>query len=792
MKFNEENGVILLSCREFVATARRGISTSLPFDEEQACAFCIGSKKRELLTHRIEGEEYVLELRCHADEVKLSSVTLSFMGDINPQRVRRELREQVRGEAFIFSYVLALQNGYGSVTVNTVYTSEQSGESATYTEEVSLTRLEKFFDKCLCAVRIFARPEIDRVTKRLPTMRALRFPYKKVRDGQREFIETAYKNLARGGTLFATAPTGTGKTVSAIYPALRAMGDKKISKTFYLTPKGTTANAAKECLELFSERGAIVLGIILTAKEKLCPMGHVCKNSKSACKYCACNNLSAAVLSLYSKQICVVTDREILECAAEFSVCPYELSLAYSELCDVVICDFNYLFDTRVYIRRYFDEGGDFAFLIDEAHNLPDRAREMYSAEISEEAIILPSIDLVLGEHSRLKNLARDGGKRFYDTLFPYLKEDIRRDESENLVSCTHLSEIPAPLYSLFEELIGASESELYTEYGAIDEEKVARVKYIRDYLYSLKSFYSAMCRFSSSYELFLFYENERIRAKVFCIDTGADIAERLKKGRGAIFFSATLTPLYYYKSVLGNDTAASVLELPSPFDSSHLSVSIMDKISTRYSEREDTLLAICSSIAACVSARRGNYMIFSPSFEYSERLAKIFAAKYPKIKILSQRKNMSKKEKDAFLAEFNKDSDSYLIAFCVMGGIYSEGIDLAGDRLIGAVIVGIGMPSLSYEREAICAYYDERFEEGKQFAYIYPGVNRVLQAAGRVIRREDDRGVIVLIDDRFADPIYKKVIPTLWSDMRFIQTPKELNEAVKEFWKSTDGAGEN
>jgi DNA excision repair protein ERCC-2 len=208
-----------------------------------------------------------------------------------------------------------------------------------------------------------------------------------------------------------------------------------------------------------------------------------------------------------------------------------------------------------------------------------------------------------------------------------------------------------------------------------------------------------------------------------------------------------------------------------------------MDKISTRYSERDKTLPAVCRAIAATVSAKRGNYMIFSPSFAYSEALASAFAAKYPKIKVLSQRKDMSKKEKEAFLNEFKEESSSYLIGFCVMGGIYSEGIDLVGDSLIGAVVVGIGMPALSYEREAICAYFNEKYEEGKQFAYIYPGMNRVLQAAGRVIRRETDRGVIVLIDDRFDDPIYKTVIPKLWSGMKFIKDPKELRDELDKFW---------
>ena len=283
---------------------------------------------------------------------------------------------------------------------------------------------------------------------------------------------------------------------------------------------------------------------------------------------------------------------------------------------------------------------------------------------------------------------------------------------------------------------------------------------------------------------MFVFYTDEKIRVKLYCIDTGNEISKRLKKGRAAIFFSATLTPIYYYTSLLGADSTSESLALESPFVPEQLSVSIMDAISTRYSERADTLSAVCRVIAATVSAKRGNYIIFAPSFAYAEALANSFSHKYPKIHTILQTKNMSQAQKRDFLAEFSKEDKSYLVAFCVMGGIYSEGIDLAGDSLIGAVIVGIGMPGLSYEREAICAYYDEKHEEGKQFAYIYPGMNRVLQAAGRVIRREDDKGVIVLIDDRFADPIYKKIIPSLWRGMQYIKDPKELRDTLDKFWR--------
>jgi Rad3-related DNA helicase len=290
---------------------------------------------------------------------------------------------------------------------------------------------------------------------------------------------------------------------------------------------------------------------------------------------------------------------------------------------------------------------------------------------------------------------------------------------------------------------------------------------------------------------LFTKKDTARLMAGMLTLDPGKTVRSMTEKGRGAVFFSATLSPMEYYKSLLGADGSSEVLAASSPFAPECLSVSIMDKISTRYTERERTLPAVARTIAATMNPRRGNYMVFAPSFEYLGALADSFRRSYPKIKVIEQKREMSQKERAAFLAEFENTRDEYLVGFAVMGGIYSEGIDLVGDRLIGAVVVGIGIPSLSYEREAMAEYYEERYEEGKQYAYVYPGMNRVFQAAGRVIRHELDRGVIVLIDDRFDDPIYRKAIPALWPGTEYIGDPKELNARIKEFWQGVDEENE-
>lgn len=793
MKYDAESGKIGIELKEFVTLARRSLSTFNTRDEDEpalreltARRLCkiIGEHTSEKLYFEFFSGGFDFELTPIADSLSENKITLARMVRSAAAKPDRHEEAEVRGEAFILGHILCNTMGYKEVLLRLIYLSESSELYTEKCETVSETKLSLFFDKCITALSVYAGPEIERVTERLPTLKTLKFPYANIREGQSIFVRSAYRTLSRGGVLYASAPTGTGKTVSALFPALRTLGDGRCDKVFYLTPKTTTAEAAKECLELFAEKGAKLRAVILSAKERCCIGGHACRDSRGACKNSACKRLTEATLAIYAKALTVVTAKDIIPIAESYEVCPYELELAYSELCDVIICDFNYLFDPVVYIRRYFTAGGRFAILVDEAHNLGERAREMFSAEIDADYFLEISANELLGPLSATKKLSITASTVFRETLYPFVKDELRKTKDEVTVGATALSDIPSRLYQIFDEFVSVIDEEIKTNLLARDEEKEMRIKALRGYYYEIKRFSDTLSRFDSAYKLLIFYDDGNIRARLFCLDTGPEIKRRLALGHGAVLFSATLSPLGYYRETLGGERSDETLEVNSPFAPEQLSVSIMDKISTRYSEREDTLLAVVRTIAAAVSAKRGNYMVFTPSFEYNEALADAFRTKYPKLNILTQKKNMTQVEKSQFLEEFKSPDKSYLIGFCVMGGIYSEGIDLAGDSLIGAVIVGIGMPSLSYEREAIAEYYQEKYEEGKQYAYIYPGMNRVFQAAGRVIRREDDRGIIVLIDDRFDDPIYKESLPKLWQGVKFVETPARLKEIITEFWQ--------
>ena len=781
MKFDSKENRLIISAKELVMLAHRGISR--PYDTDPVRdTDAVPDGEKVYLTKECKIGEFDATVYGHADRVTEGKLTL--LREVTPRgkKVTKEDREQIRGEGFLLLSLLG-----ENAALDIIYF-DREGEIITEECETPTKKsLDAFFVKCIEIAEKYAMPEVDRVTKRLPAFKGLKFPYKTVREGQRDFISAAHRAISHGTVLCASLPTGTGKTVSVIYPALRALGEEKCEKVFYLTPKHTTAKAAADCLDLFATQGTEIKACILSAKETVCRGGHVCKTREADCRLSNFAKLPDAVMTLYNEGKTTVTRADFERVGVEYGICPHELSLCYSEICDVIICDFNYLFDPQVYIKRYFTEGGKFAYLIDEAHNLPDRAREMYSAELSLDSLTTLAENPLLDKHSALRTQLKEAEKALADLLFPYIKEELHDGEDGEKIGAASLSEPPAEMYTIVYNLARDVEYAYHLALRERDEESRARSLLLREFFFGVKKLTTALDNYDEKYRTFVFYKGGVLSFHLFCIDTGGVISRRVRTGCGAVFFSATLEPLVYYRSLLGADGSSDSLTAGSPFDPSQLSVSIVDSVSTRYSERERTAPSVCRAIAAMMSARRGNYMVFCPSFEYLELLSKVFIGKYPKLNTIVQKRDMTPTEKREFLDEFMKDDGKYLIGFCVLGGIYSEGVDLVGDRLIGAAVVGIGMPTLSYEREAMREYFTDKYEAGTEYAYIYPGMNKVFQAAGRVIRTEDDRGVILLIDDRFRDPIYKKSIPSLWRGMRYVGDAKELKTRIETFWRKVD-----
>ena len=466
--------------------------------------------------------------------------------------------------------------------------------------------------------------------------------------------------------------------------------------------------------------------------------------------------------------------------AKSHRVCPYELSLDLSELCELVICDYNYVFDPAVRLRRYFGAdapaGQQYVFLIDEAHNLPDRAREIYSATLSRR--MLEQVYARLPAEEELNEVFEElilTMRGFRRLCRETLSTNEAGEESGYYLTRPPIPELAERVNRLWERCDGwlrrHREHPLYHEV-----EQAADAA--RDFL-SVADVYDE--RFLTYVEL----SGGDSTVKLYCLDPSHLLDLSMRAARASILFSATLTPTDYFVDVLGGGKGALQLSLPSPYDPGKLCLAAVDGVSTRYEDRDKSIRKIVSCIAATVSQRVGNYIVYFPSYSYMERVREVFVRKYPSVPLIVQEPGMSPRKREAFLSQFADDGKHLRVGFCVLGGSFSEGVDLPGRRLIGTIIVGVGLPGLSNERNILKEYFDGRCERGYDYAYTYPGMNRVLQAAGRVIRREEDEGVVVLIDDRYNTPQYQMLFPASWMHLQYAGNAISLAELVKNFWKN-------
>ncbi len=650
--------------------------------------------------------------------------------------------------------------------------------------------LMSFFNSLLDRIEWRARLAMLRETEELSTAENATFPYGELREGQEIMIREAYSVIRRGKRLFVEAPTGTGKTISALFPAVRALGRGDCDKIFYLTPKTATRREAFAAAGKLHSAGVMTRSVIITAKEQICPNKNCGVGNRNACSSYYCeysrgyyDRVDGALREMtenyrgYSRSL-------IEQVAKKYRVCPYELSLDLSELCDVIICDYNYAFDPSVYFRRYFgSERGSskYVFLVDEAHNLADRARDMYSAELSLssfesvatglsqdsaadelEKLISPVIssirsvkklcrdDLVKDENGEERGFYMSSSpiERIIDSLSAFKKKcDLWLYKNEN-----------SPIYELLAPLSSA----------------VRRFLCVSEY-------------FDSNFRFYAQISGGDITVRIYCLDPSEILDSLFCRASASVLFSATLTPLDYFCDVLGGGKGAQTLSLPSPFCSENLCVAVADYVNTRLDTREDNAKRFATVIAATVTSKAGNYIAYFPSYQCLEQTYAAFTKKYPKVETVCQKKYMSARERDEFLSAFKDDEGHLRIGFCVLGGVFSEGVDLPGSRLIGSIIFGVGLPGLSNERNIMREYFDMRGEEGQgyDYAYTFPGMNDVLQAAGRVIRTEEDLGVVVLADDRYATPKYRTLFPTHWQGVQYAGNASSLAEIIRRFWEN-------
>jgi DNA excision repair protein ERCC-2 len=674
-------------------------------------------------------------------------------------------------QAKCYAFIYAAQNEMEQIFVQLTYFHVDTEERMNIRKQFSFSQLEEFMNDLMNKYLIWARMQHEWNTLRDISIKDLQFPFEIYRKGQRELAVAVYKTIMQEKKLFVQAPTGIGKTISTLFPSVKAVGEQHISKIFYLTAKTITRQVAEEAFAKMRSKGLRFRTITLTAKDK------ICFNKEGSCNPDFCEYAKGHYNRVNEALTDILRDTEyfsretIEEYALKRNVCPFEFALDLSLWADCIICDYNYVFDPRVYLKRFFmNNEGDYAFLIDEAHNLVDRAREMFSAQINKVAFY------------EAKKLMKDKQPKIAKQLTKINSYMIalRKQCNEDgfMVSKEQLTD----LYKLLNNFIRESEEWILRN----QSNNIEGFDLVLEVYFNAISFVKIAELYDERYVTFIDTYSSEVRVKLFCIDPSYLLSEAVKRGKTAVFFSATLTPLSYFMEVLGGEKEDYNINLASPFDNKKLCLLVEDKISTKFKNRENSYDKIAELIKAAIDKKQGNYMVYFPSYKYMNEVYTRFTEKYPDIKTSLQQSSMSEEEREEFLNRFTPNTNQSFVCFCVLGGIFSEGIDLKGDRLIGAIIVGVGLPQVSTEQNIIMNYFQQKNGMGYENAYMFPGMNKVLQAAGRVIRSETDTGLVLLIDERFTNYEYKCLFPKHWEHSMRVKSLPDLEQKLEEFWKVT------
>lgn len=701
-------------------------------------------------------------------------------------------------QAKFYAYILAAQNDLPVIKVRLTYVNIDTEETRYFNYNFLIEELLEFTSSVCHEYVKWARLESEWIETRNSTIVGLPFPFE-YRRGQEELVKQVYYTLHRKRKLFLEAPTGVGKTIATMYPSIQAMGQNLSQKLFYLTAKTITRTVAEDTVDIMRKDGLRLKNITLTAKEKICFTGeHEC--NPDACPYAKghFDRVNDCIYELVTSQDAIKADT-VKEYAQKYQVCPFEMSLDVSMFCDVIICDYNYAFDPRARLQRYFlDEtkAGNYLFLVDEAHNLVDRAREMYSAEIVKENVMalrrlvedeLPSLAKKLEKCNKAMLALKRQCERYL--INPLI------DEFTNALLRT---------YSEIEKLLKADRR-------IAEKKKIS--KEVKD---AVLEFYFELSHFLKMYELVdenyciycTYTEQGDFYVKLFCVNPRKNLSECMEMARSTILFSATLLPIQYYKNLLAGESDDYEVYAESVFDPSKRGLFVASDVTSKYTRRNDSeYTRIARYIHDVVNARTGNYMVFFPSYQFLSKVADAYDFEYCEemnTELLIQTGSMKENERDEFLKRFERNAGSEnlfagidadidvdiedgeeeksLIGFCVMGGIFSEGIDLAHESLIGVIVVGTGLPQVCLEREIMKETFESEEVDGFDYAYRYPGMNKVLQAAGRVIRTEEDIGVVVLLDERFLQRSYVRMFPREWEDYKRVNV-SDVSSKVERFW---------
>ena len=733
-------------------------------------------------------ENYDLVIEGRADGIRIQSrngAEITYADNFNHMEVNDDMEvmiDEIKGvyqklehmsgpvmvhkaQAMCYAYIYALQHEIKKISIQMTYCNLDTEDIRYFTEEFTFEALSEWFSHLIGEYKKWADFQYAWRRLRQASIKKLQFPYE-YRKGQKELAAGVYRTINRKKNLFIQAPTGVGKTISTVFPAVKAVGEGLGDRIFYLTAKTVTGTVARETFELLRKNGYQAKVIQITAKEKMC----LCEEMECNPVHCPYakghyDRVNDAVYDLLQKED-MLTREVILQQAEEHCVCPFELGLDLATWCDNIICDYNYVFDPNVYLKRFFAEGvkGDYIFLVDEAHNLVERSREMYSAALYKEDFL--EIKKIMKRYQ--PKLEADFNKCNKILL------DYKR-ECEKYVLYDNIGNFVFALMRLASNL-----DEFLQKPMEFPERKT-----VTEFYLNVRNFLNIHELVDSHYVIYSEHtEDGRFMLKLYCVDPSLNLQSCINKGNATIFFSATLLPIQYYKSLLSTKEDNYAVYAETAFTEEQKLLLVGRDVSSKYTRRNQTEFSkIASYIKKTALTKQGNYMVFFPSYKMMQQVYEAFLElDTEEIDIVLQEIGMKEEAREFFLAEFAKERRYSLVAFCVMGGIFGEGIDLKHEQLIGAIVVGTGLPQISNEREILMNYYEERSGQGFDYAYRYPGMNKVLQAAGRVIRTTEDVGVIELLDERFLQSDYRALFPREWENFD-ICTVENVEEKVEAFW---------